>query len=108
MVKYTKGISDLFYCPKLPEGNFLNDTGGAIQALEVDDLIPYCLVIDDLPLIMPQRQDEGTSGVGEGNNETVVLEDQFSIGAGNIPNPAINFLPPDNCVAARRDASPYL
>ena len=92
MVKYTKNITDLFYCPKLPEANFLNLSGGAIQALEVDDLVPYCLVIEDLPLILPKRQDEGASGVGEGVNETVVLESQFSIGAGNIPNPAINFL----------------
>ena len=92
MVKYTKKLTDLFYCPALPEANFLNTSAGAIQALAISSLIPYCLVTEDLPLILPQRQDEGTSGVGEGNNETVVLESQFSIGAGNIPNASINFL----------------
>ena len=45
-----------------------------------------------MPLILPKRQDEGTSGVGEGVNETVVLESQFSIGAGSLVNQAINFL----------------
>lgn len=92
MVKYKKNITDFMYCPSLPEANFLNNTGGAIQALEVDDLMPYCLVNEDLPLILPQRQDEGTSGVGEGINETVVLEGQFSIGAGAIVNQSIEFL----------------
>lgn len=92
MGKYTKRITEFLFCPKLPEGNFLNDTGGAIQALEIDDVVPYCLVKDDLPLILPERQDEGTSGVGEGVNETVVLENQFLVGAGSIVNAAINFL----------------
>lgn len=92
MVKYTKRLTDLMYCPSLPQVNFLNDTGGAIQALVVANLMPYCLVVEDLPLILPKRQDESTSGIGEGVNDSVVLENQFSIGAGNIPNPAINFL----------------
>ena len=92
MVKYTKNITDLFYCPALPEANFLNTSAGAIQALAVAALMPYCLVVEDLPLILPKRNDIGASGVGEGLNDTVVLEDQFTIGAGNIPNPAINFL----------------
>lgn len=91
MPKFIKGITDLLYCPKLPEGNFLNDNSG-IQALEVDDVIPYCLVNEDLPLILPKRQDEPTSGVGEGVNDSVVLEGQFSVGAGSIVNQAINFL----------------
>ena len=92
MVKYVKKDTDIFYCPALPQSNFLNDTGGAIQALGQGEVLPYCLVIEDLPIILPQRQDEGTSGVGEGINESVVLENQFSIGAGSIPNNAVNFL----------------
>ena len=92
MTKYTKRITDLFYCPALPEGNFLNDTGGAIQALAQKDVIPYSLITDDLPLILPKRQDEGTSGVGEGLNDTVVLESQFAVGAGSLINQSINFL----------------
>jgi len=92
MGKYTKRISDVFYCPSLPQSNFLNDTGGAIQALAQKDVLPYCLVTEDFPIILPKRQDEGTSGVGEGVNETVVLENQFEIGAGSIINQAINFL----------------
>ena len=92
MTKYTKRLTDFFYCPKLPEGNFLNSSAGVIQALEQDDIIAYCLVTDDLLLVLPKRQDEGSSGVGEGVNETVVLESQFTIGAGNIVNQAINFL----------------
>lgn len=92
MVKYKKNITDFMYCPALPQANFLNDTGGAIQALAVANLMPYCLVTDDLPLILPQRQDEGSSGVGEGVNETVVLESQFSIGAGSIVNQGIEFI----------------
>lgn len=92
MVKYVKKDTDIFYCPALPQSNFLNDTGGAIQALGQDEVLPYCLILEDLPIIMPQRQDEGGSGVGEGINETVVLENQFTIGAGSIPNNAINFL----------------
>jgi hypothetical protein len=92
MVKYLKKDTDFFYCPALPEGNFLNDTGGAIQALGQANVLPYALLTEDLPIILPQRQDEGASGVGEGRNETVVLENQFTIGAGSIPNNAINFL----------------
>lgn len=92
ITKYTKNISDFFYCPSNPESNFLNDSGGAIQAFAQSAVLPYCLVTEDLPLILPKRQDEGASGVGEGVNETVVLESQFSIGAGSIVNQAINFL----------------
>ena len=92
MGKYKKNITDFMYCPSLPQANFLNTSAGAIQALAVANLMPYCLVTGDLPLILPQRQDEGTSGVGEGVNETVVLEDQFSIGAGSIENQSIEFL----------------
>jgi hypothetical protein len=91
-MKYTKRNTDVFYCPSLPQANFLNDTGGAIQALAQKDVLPYCFVKEDFPIILPKRQDEGSSGVGEGVNETVVLENQFEIGAGSIINQAINFL----------------
>lgn len=92
MTKYTKRLADLFLCPKNPQSNFLNDTGGAIQAYAQADLIPYCFIKGDVPLILPKPQDEGSSGIGEGRNETVVLENQYEIGAGSLVNQAINFL----------------
>ena len=92
MTGYRKQFADLFIVPYLPQNNFLNETGGAIQAFLFRDCLPFALVVDDLPLILPEREDEGTSGVGEGLNETVVLSSQYKVGAGAIPNLAFEFL----------------
>lgn len=60
-----------------------------IQEFGQNDIVPYSLVTEDLPLILPERKDVAVSGVGEGRNPTAVLESQFAPGAGSIPNTAL-------------------
>ena len=94
MTVYKKQIMDYFLVPYLPENTFLNNVSGAgaIQALAQRDVLPYTHIAEDLSLILPEREDEGESGVGEGKNETVILEKQFKVGAGSVPNRAFDFL----------------
>ena len=92
MGKYNKSSADFFLIPYMPQANFLNSLVTVIQAFAFRDCLPYALVKDDLHVILPEREDERTSGVGEGMNDAVVLESQFKVGAGSIPNVAFEFL----------------
>jgi len=89
MVKYERQDADIFLCPSNPEENFNNESAGTIQALTAAQVLPYSLVTDEFPLIKPKRQDEEGHGVGQGRNPTEILEKQFEIGAGSIPNKTI-------------------
>ncbi|KKN27830.1 hypothetical protein LCGC14_0860510 [marine sediment metagenome] len=88
MTKYERHDADVFLCPSNPEKNFNNESAG-IQALNAAEVLPYSLVIDEFPVIKPKRQDEEAHGVGGGRNPTVILEKQYEIGAGSIPNKTI-------------------
>jgi len=89
MGKYERHDADVFLCPSNPQETFNNITGGAIQALTAAQVLPYSLVADAFPVIKPKRQDEEAHGVGGGRNPTGILEKQYEIGAGTIPNKTI-------------------
>ena len=89
MTKYERQDADVFICPSNPDENFNNEVGGTIQALTPAEVLPYSLVTEEFPVIKPKRQDEEGHGVGQGRNPNVVLEKQFEIGAGSIPNKTI-------------------
>lgn len=89
MAKYERQEADVFLCPSNPEENFNNESAGVIQSLTAPQVLPYSLVTDEFPVIKPQRQDEEAHGVGEGRNPTAILEKQYTIGAGSIPNKTI-------------------
>jgi hypothetical protein len=93
MAKYTKRDITFAYAPYLPEENFMNTSGGTIQALQFRDILPYAFIKEDLPVILPQKTEEGVSGVGEGRNITTVLKSEYEVGAGSIPAVAMEFLP---------------
>jgi len=83
---YERHDADVFLCPSNPDENFNNESGGAIQSLTAAEVLPYSLVTEEFPVIKPKRQDEEGHGVGGGRNPSVVLEKQYEIGAGSIPN----------------------
>ena len=85
MTKYERQDADVFICPSNPLETF-NNTDTNYTAAQV---LPYSLVTDECPVIKPKRQDEEGWGVGQGRNVNVVLEKQFEIGAGTIPNKVI-------------------
>lgn len=89
MAKYERHDADVFLCPSNPQETFNNDTGGVIQALTAAQVLPYSLVTDEFPVIKPKRSDEEGHGVGGGRNPNAILEKQFEIGAGTIPNKTI-------------------
>ena len=89
MAKLERHDADVFLCPSNPQETFNNDTGGAIQALTAAQVLPYSLVPEEFPVIKPQRQDEEAHGVGGGRNPSAILEKQYEIGAGTIPNRTI-------------------
>lgn len=89
MTKYERQDADVLICPSNPQETFNNDTGGAIQSLTAPQVLPYSLVTEEFPVIKPKRQDEEGHGVGQGRNPNVILEKQFEIGAGTIPNKVI-------------------
>lgn len=89
MVKYERQDADVFLCPSNPQENFNNETGGAIQALTAAQVLPFSLVSEEFPVIKPHRQDEEAVGVGGGRNPNAILEKDFEIGAGSIPNKTI-------------------
>jgi len=89
MGKFERHDADVFLCPSNPQETFNNDTGGVIQALTAAEVLPYSLVADEFPVIKPKRQDEEAHGVGGGRNPTAILEKQYEIGAGTIPNKTI-------------------
>jgi len=89
MTKYERHDADVFICPSNPQETFNNDTGGTIQALTAAQVLPYSLVTDEFPVIKPKRQDEEAHGVGGGRNPNAILEKQYEIGAGSIPNKCI-------------------
>lgn len=89
MTKYERQDADVFLCPSNPQETFNNDTGGVIQALTAAQVLPYSLVTGEFPVIKPQRQDEEFYGIGGGRNPNAILETQFSVGKGVIPNKTI-------------------
>ncbi len=90
MTNYERQDADVFIIPSNPEETFNNEDGaGDIQSATAAQVLPYSLVTDECPVIKPKRQDEEGWGVGQGRNVNVVLEKQFEIGAGTIPNKVI-------------------
>ena len=89
MGKFERHDADVFLCPSNPQETFNNDTGGVIQALTAAQVLPYSLVTDEFPVIKPKRKDEEAHGVGGGRNPNAILEYQYEIGAGTIPNKTI-------------------
>jgi hypothetical protein len=89
MGKFERHDADVFLCPSNPQETFNNDTGGTIQSLTAAQVLPYSLVTEEFPVIKPKRQDEEGHGVGGGRNPTSILEKQYEIGAGAIPNKTI-------------------
>lgn len=89
MTKYERHDANVFLCPSNPQETFNNDTGGVIQALTAAQVLPYSLVTEEFPVIKPKRQDEEAHGVGGGRNPSAILEKQYEIGAGTIPNKCI-------------------
>ena len=89
MTKFERQDADVFICPSNPQETFNNDTGGVIQSLTAAQVIPFSLVTEEFPVIKPKRQDEEAHGVGEGRNPSAILEKQYEIGAGAVPNKTI-------------------
>lgn len=89
MTKYKRSDGDFMLAPYLPQENFGNTSGGNVQALTQNDLLPYSLVNGDLPIILPERTDIEATGSGQGRNPGAVLSSQFTPGAGAIPNVAL-------------------
>ncbi|BDI54934.1 MAG: major tail protein [Asgard archaea virus VerdaV3] len=91
MAKFERQDADVFLCPSNPKKNFNNEdeSTGVIEALTAAQVLPFSLVTEEFPVIKPLRQDEEAIGVGEGRNPSAILEKQYEIGAGTIPNKTI-------------------
>jgi hypothetical protein len=89
MGKFERQDADVFLCPSNPFETFNNTNAGVITSLTAAQVLPYSLVTDEFPVIKPKRQDEEAHGVGGGRNPTGILEKQYEIGAGTIPNKTI-------------------
>ncbi|BDI54903.1 MAG: major tail protein [Thorarchaeia virus VerdaV2] len=89
MGKFERHDADVFLCPSNPLETFNNTDSGVITSLTAAQVLPYSLVTEEFPVIKPKRQDEEAHGVGGGRNPSAILEKQYEIGAGTIPNKTI-------------------
>ena len=89
MTKFERQEADVFICPSNPFETFNNTDSGVITVLTAAQVLPFSLVTEEFPIIKPKRQDEEAHGVGEGRNPSAILEKQYEIGAGSIPNRCI-------------------